>query len=57
MPAEAPCPDHTVTNWQPATFFFAPPQNVSHMPLKTIEAKIQLRDFSIYGPLIVVLVK
>ena len=37
--------------------FFAPPQNVSHMPVKMIAAKLQLRDVSIFPPLIVVLVK
>ena len=37
--------------------FFRCSQNVRHMPLKIIAAKIQLRDFSIFGPEVVVLVK
>ena len=32
-------------------------QNVVHMPLKMIAEKIQLRDISIFGPLVIVLVK
>ena len=38
-------------------FNFAPRQKVSHMPLKMIAAKIQVREFSTFGPLVVVLVK
>ena len=39
------------------TFFFRRSQSLVHMPLKMIAVKIQLRDVSTFGPLVVVLVK
>ena len=57
VPAEAHFTTDKGVDGRSRTFFFPCSQNVVHMPLKMIAAKIQLRNVSIFGPLVVVLVK
>ena len=57
VPAEAQFTTDKGVDGRSRTFFFRPSENVVHMPLKMMAAKIQLRDVSIFGPLVVVLVK
>ena len=57
VPAEAQFTTDKCVDGRSRTFFFRCSQNVCHMPLKMIAAKIHLRDFSIFGPLVVVLMK
>ena len=56
-PAEAQFTTDKGVDGRSRTLFFRRSQNVIHMPLKMTGAKIQPRDFSILGPLVVVLVK
>ena len=57
VPAEAQFTTDKCVDGSFRVFFSRRSQNVVHMPLKMIAAKIQLRDVSIFGPLVVVLVK
>ena len=54
VPAEAQFTTDKCVDGRFRAFFFRRSQNVVHMPLKMIAAKIQLRDFSIFRPLVVV---
>ena len=57
VPAEAQFTTDKCVDGVSRVFFFRCSQNMEHMPLKMIAAKIQLRNFSSFGPLVVALVK